>query len=901
MHLQLNRPQVGLQDGFASWNASAADALAIWNQYLVTASFVEGGGAGPAAYDGANSVFFSNTIYAEQFPDGVLAVTLNYSETAGTFTETDIIFNSSVKWNSYRGPIQGSGPTATWDFHRVALHEFGHVLGLDHPDQAGQNVTALMNSVISHLDQLSDDDIAGARSLYGARITSSLTPPSINLGASFAYQITATHNPTSFEASPLPSGLQLNPTTGLISGTPTVGGTFDVTIAALAAGKAATAILRIVVLGPTITSPLSPSGEIGQSFSYQITASRSASSFSATGLPPGLTLNSATGMISGIVELSGSYVITVTAHTAVGNATASFTLTVPARATPVVPVATYPYFPPNPRIMVADPRRGRVYIRTSSDITVIETASLQIVKKINISRSISDLSLSADGDRLWVGYGIYDPSNSLGSIDLDSLTALSDLPLDFKVEQVREGLEGRLYVKDEFGSVRQVDKTSGISQAPFSTSQSGAYLEISPDRRTLYIGDYGSAPNGGGSYLSRFDVSGPTPALLQRVNNLGFGGRALAVSPRGAYVTFVTVTGGISQLAASDLAKVYGRIAGPTGGPVAYSPDETQLFHGAGTKINIYNPANAQLLRAIDLNGNAYESSLLVDASGSYLFFVGIGLPGPTQLVVYSLGGAGLSSAPPKTLLNVSTRLRSQGGDNVLIGGFILRGSESKRVALRAIGPSLPLTGKLADPVLQLFDSSGAMVAENDNWNARRADVLATGIPPNNEREAVITRSLPPDSYTAVVRGVNGGSGVALVEAYDLASDTASTLANISTRGKVEAGDNVMIGGFILGGDQLTNIVVRAIGPSLANHGVVETLPDPVLEVYEGNGALLAQSDDWRMYQEQELMESGLAPTDDRESAVFLSLQPGAYTAIVRGKNESTGVGLVEVYNLERN
>jgi hypothetical protein len=137
------------------------------------------------------------------------------------------------------------------------------------------------------------------------------------------------------------------------------------------------------------------------------------------------------------------------------------------------------------------------------------------------------------------------------------------------------------------------------------------------------------------------------------------------------------------------------------------------------------------------------------------------------------------------------------------------------------------------------------------------------------------------------------------VELYDLTSDSNSKLANISTRGKVETGDNVMIGGFILGGDQVTNVAVRAIGPSLINFNIAGALTDPMLEVHNGNGALLAQDDDWRMYQEQALIDSGLAPTDDRESAMILSLQPGAYTAIVRGKNDSSGVGLVEVYNLD--
>jgi hypothetical protein len=252
-------------------------------------------------------------------------------------------------------------------------------------------------------------------------------------------------------------------------------------------------------------------------------------------------------------------------------------------------------------------------------------------------------------------------------------------------------------------------------------------------------------------------------------------------------------------------------------------------------------------------------------------------------------------------LLNVSTRLRAQIGDNALIGGFIVSGQEAKKVVLRAVGPSLPIQDTLSDPILELHDATGAIIAQNNNWNAHRADVLATGIPPSDEHEAVIAPTLPPGSYTAVVHGVNNSSGVALVEAYDLSSDSNSKLANISTRGKVETGDNVMIGGFIIGGNQPTNVVVRAIGPSLAVLGVGGALTDPMLEVHDRNGALLAQNDDWRMHQEQALIDSGLAPTDNRESAMLLSLQPGAYTAIVRGKNDSTGVGLVEVYNLDAN
>jgi hypothetical protein len=252
-------------------------------------------------------------------------------------------------------------------------------------------------------------------------------------------------------------------------------------------------------------------------------------------------------------------------------------------------------------------------------------------------------------------------------------------------------------------------------------------------------------------------------------------------------------------------------------------------------------------------------------------------------------------------LLNISTRLQARGGDDALISGFIINGSAPKKVAVRALGPSLPVPGKLSDPLLQLYDSNHLQVAQNDNWNAHRSDVLASGLVPSDEHEAVIITTLQPGSYTAVVQGSGDSSGVALAEVYDLASGANARLANVSTRGKVQTGDDVMIGGFILGGNESTRIVVRAIGPSLATYGVPDPLGDPTLEVHDSNGAVVATDDDWRQFQEQMLIQNGLAPTDDRESAMLLVLQPGDYTAIVRGKDNGTGVGLVEVYNLDAN
>ena len=250
--------------------------------------------------------------------------------------------------------------------------------------------------------------------------------------------------------------------------------------------------------------------------------------------------------------------------------------------------------------------------------------------------------------------------------------------------------------------------------------------------------------------------------------------------------------------------------------------------------------------------------------------------------------------------LNISTRLDVQAGDNALIAGFIITGPEgsTKKVIIRAIGPSLPLTGTLANPLLELHPSVGAVIT-NDDWKStQQAEIEATTIPPTNDLESAIVATLPVGAHTAIVRGSDGGTGVGLVEVYDLEPDSATVkLANISTRGRVEAGDNVMIGGFIVGGSEPANVLVRAIGPSLAAAGVADTLQDPVLELHDLNGNVIG-NDNWRTDQAQEIISSTVPPTNDVESAMSVTLVPGAYTAIVRGNGDTSGVGLVEVYTL---
>jgi hypothetical protein len=277
---------------------------------------------------------------------------------------------------------------------------------------------------------------------------------------------------------------------------------------------------------------------------------------------------------------------------------------------------------------------------------------------------------------------------------------------------------------------------------------------------------------------------------------------------------------------------------------------------------------------------------------------------------------------PGSELSNISTRAFVETGDNVMIGGFIVQGTQSKRIIIRAIGPELIPFGifdPLADPTLELHDGTGALIASNDNWvttiiggiitTDQVAAIRASGYAPTDVRESAMIVNLPPGNYTAIVRGVNNITGVGLVDLYDLGASTTSILGNISTRALVQTGDEVMIGGFIIQGAQPKRVMVRAIGPSLTQYGVPNVLADPNLDLHNAAGALIASNDNWMTTiiggiitgdQVRDITNSGLAPGQPTESAMIVTLPPGSYTAIVHGKNIIIGVALVEVYDLDR-
>ena len=254
--------------------------------------------------------------------------------------------------------------------------------------------------------------------------------------------------------------------------------------------------------------------------------------------------------------------------------------------------------------------------------------------------------------------------------------------------------------------------------------------------------------------------------------------------------------------------------------------------------------------------------------------------------------------------LNLSTRGDVLTGDGVLIGGFIVSGTEPKTVVLRALGPSLSgfgVPGVLNDPVLNLYNSSHTLIATNDNWQSdpHQADIQSNGLAPADLRESATFQSLAPGAYTVIVNGANSTQGIGLVELYDLSPQSNSKLSNISTRGSVGTGDNVLISGFIVGDVGSATVIVRALGPSLTAYGVSGVLSDPTLTIYDSKGTAIVSNDNWQQNVNSiDIQKNGLAPSDPLESAIVLLLPAGAYTAIVSGVNGATGNALVEVYHL---
>jgi hypothetical protein len=318
-------------------------------------------------------------------------------------------------------------------------------------------------------------------------------------------------------------------------------------------------------------------------------------------------------------------------------------------------------------------------------------------------------------------------------------------------------------------------------------------------------------------------------------------------------------------------------------------------------------PINYQITaRVLDTNGTTASSNTIY----IQVAVAPLNAPTPTATPGTTPTATPLPTATPSgpitgKLANISTRGPVEFGSAVMIGGFIVQGEGSKTIVARGIGPSLTaigVVGALQDPTISLHDSNGAQLEFNDNYSeapaSERSTLAAAGLVPTDGREAALVHTIGPGSYTIVLRGKSDGVG--LLEVYDLFGNSGSRLMNISTRGKVEHGDNgALIGGFIVQGTTPQRVIVRAIGPSLKAAGVTDALADPTLDLYQGSTKVLS-NDNWQGTQESEIRKTGVPPKSNKEAAIVTILDPGSYSAVIRGKADTTGVALAEVYQLNQ-
>ncbi|MFZ1217725.1 MAG: hypothetical protein WAO00_00460 [Chthoniobacterales bacterium] len=396
-------------------------------------------------------------------------------------------------------------------------------------------------------------------------------------------------------------------------------------------------------------------------------------------------------------------------------------------------------------------------------------------------------------------------------------------------------------------------------------------------------------------------------------------------SPDGGKIVFKSFRDGNSEVYVmnadgSNQVNLTNRPNGSDSNP-AWSPDGTKIaFHrtlgGLGGNAEVF------VMNADGSNQTNITNDPAFDIRPSWQRIVGSPTPSPTPTPAPTATpppSATPTTTPAPTAtpsatpghasqaVNLSTRMRILTGDNVGIGGFIIQGSGNKHVLIRAIGPSLGQFGvpnPLADPVLELHGPGSFVTITNDNWKddpVQRALIEATGLQPANDFESAVEARLDPGAYTAVVSGKNNGTGVGLIEVYDLAAGDSSKLGNISTRAFVSTGNDIVIAGFILGGNNNASgrVIIRGIGPSLASVGVTNPLANPTLELRDNNGSLIFANNDWQENSAQatELTNAGLAPANNLESGIAATLPPGLYTALLSGLNNGTGVGLVEVYD----
>jgi probable HAF family extracellular repeat protein len=720
---------------------------------------------------------------------------------------------------------------------------------------------------------------------------------------------------------------------------------------------------------PIVTAPGTAVVPPGVAAFIQVKASNSPTSYSAANLPKGFQIDKTSGLISGFwgagENEAAFYTIKLKAENADGSGTASFILILPPpegfqktiEGHSFLPYAKPPgetYFPTsfgfglsgNGQVAVGysgpnnDPRAYRFAAADGmTPLPIVEGAlyaysnayAASADGRVIVGEATAAATENGPGNRVAVMWNATSTSSSLSSPGTRALSEPAAAPnitvtslgfLPGGTSSVAYGVSADGTVIAGYGSDYDPDVLgSGIRQAFRWTATEGmvglGWLQggIVNSSTALAVSTDGSVIVGGSSAANGGEAFRWTAAEGMKGLGLPSGasfGRATGISADNSTIIGHngfsnhnhafrwTVAEGMTDLGflpgdnvseanaiSADGSIIVGRSAVDFNPARAFIWDKTNGMRELKSVLVAGNP---------HLAGWTLRDALSISADGTIV--VGWGQNPSGDLEGFT---AYLEVKPPQ-LLNISTRMRVQTGENVLIGGFIITGTEPKKVIIRGIGPSLSsfFSGPLADPTLELRQGN-TTIARNDNWKEHEAEVVATTIPPRHDLESAIVTTLTPGNYTAILSDKNGESGVGVVEVYDLAQAANSKLANISSRGFVATDDSVMIGGLIVGGGSGVGsgrVLLRAIGPSLSGAGITGALQDPNLELFDGSGTSIASNDDWKTTQRTEIEATTIPPTDDRESAIIATLLAGNYTAIVRGNNNTAGVAVVEAYNL---
>jgi len=589
---------------------------------------------------------------------------------------------------------------------------------------------------------------------------------------------------------------------------------------------------------------------------------------------------------------------------------------------------------PNGKVLVTGGGDTGAYPTTSAELYDPASGSWTTTGSMGNGRTGHTATLLHNGKVLVVGgyqyfsqlasAELYDPASgtwsATGSLNLRRDGHTATLLSDGKVLVAGGSVyNGGFFGGSSIDSVELYDPASGTWTATGSlvTSRSGHTAELLPNGKVLVAGGLNTVYPMHNTFLASAELYDPANGTWAVTGSMS--------TPRRDHTSTLLPSGKVLVAAGNDYGRTHGsaELYDPasgswttTGGLVkARSNHRATLLpnnkvfvaggasNGPLASAELYNPVSGTWTATGSLATARTGHAMALLTTGKVLV-----AGGHDEHSSY-FASAELYGKPLPTLLNISTRLRVLTGDKVLIGGFIITGTDPKTVVVRGIGPSLPVPGALTDPVIEVHGPSGELLGTNDNWNdaLTRQQISDSGLAPAHALESALWGIINPGAYTVILSGKNGGTGVGLVEVYDLDRTVDSELANISTRGFVDTGDNVMIGGLIVGGGTAADaakVIVRVVGPSLSAAGVTGALGDPTVELHDGNGTTMDFNDNWKTRpdgssQQAEIEATGIQPTNDLESALVRMLPPANYTVIVRGTNSTTGVGLVESYNLQ--